>query len=107
MPIQFVPRFCAGGVVDAKSYFAVAKVLCARPFWVADPSPDLAMCDPELRKQTQLPSGSRPDTVVRWSDTVCSVLSVRVQCLAVHVRVCVRLFGCSVYGGEQTVACSG
>ena len=36
-----------GGVVDAKSYFAVAKILCARPSWVIELSPDLTTCDTE------------------------------------------------------------
>ena len=55
LPIQIVPRCCAGGVVDAKSYFAVAKILWARPSWVTELSPDLATCNTETSEPDPLP----------------------------------------------------
>ena len=67
LPIHIVPLFSAGGAVDAKSYFAVAKILCARPSWVADLGPDLTTCDMETSEPDHPPSGSRPQG---WTNRV-------------------------------------
>ena len=49
-----------GGVVDAHSYFAVAKILCARPSWVTDLSPDLTTCDTETSEPDHPPLAHAP-----------------------------------------------
>ena len=86
LPIQIVLRFCAGGVVDAKSYFAVAKILCARPSWATDLSPDLTTCDTETSEPDHSPSGSRPQG---WNNRVRPSPALRLN----HFRRATALIG--------------
>ncbi len=63
MPIQIVPRFCAGGMVDSKSYCTVVKTHRDETSQVTDLSPGLSRSDNVLRQGVLLRSSLDGPTI--------------------------------------------